>query len=171
MDSSETQTKRYSALPQHIRDALNGIEPSWDGDLAYFPCRVVLKDGRVGDNVYIVAEQPYIRMWGIYPEDDRGKSSIRIEDLIEVNESPIRLPAKFANQLYKAGESGMGYTIFTLVFSDGLTQACGTGNAIDFIRYPANKGPDDVVAVLPHEGRRDDSLVSMPDYTWCIYSE
>jgi hypothetical protein len=65
----------------------------------------------------------------------------------------------------------MGYTIFTLVFSDGLTQACGTGNAIDFIRYPANKGPDDVVAVLPHEGRRDDSLVSMPDYTWCIYSE
>jgi hypothetical protein len=97
MDSSETQTKRYSALPQHIRDALNGIEPSWDGDLAYFPCRVVLKDGRVGDNVYIVAEQPYIRMWGIYPEDDRGKSSIRIEDLIEVNESPIRLPAKFAN--------------------------------------------------------------------------
>jgi hypothetical protein len=65
----------------------------------------------------------------------------------------------------------MGYTIFTIVFSDGSRQACVTGNAVDFIRYPPDLGPEDVIAVLPHEGSRDDSLIRSPEWYWCLYSE
>src|ERR1700733_7261242 len=110
---------RYHALPDHIRKALASIEPSLDGDISYFPCSVLLANGQSLDTVYIVPEKPYIKYWGIYPEDDKGKSWIRIEDVIKVVESPTRLPAGFANEIYKGGESGMGYTIFTVVFNNG----------------------------------------------------
>jgi len=89
----------------------------------------------------------------------------------QVPDSSSRLPARLANEIYRNGESGMGYTIFTVVFADGLRQACVTGNAVDFIRYPRHKGPKDVVAVIPHEGRRDDSLMESPEWYWCLYSE
>jgi hypothetical protein len=41
-----------------------------------------------------------------------------------------------------------------------------SGNAVDFIRYPPGKSPKDVVAVIPHEGRRDDSLVKA--FAWTL---
>ena len=162
----------YSPLLPHIREALKTIEPSHDRQMVYFPCRAVLKSGEACDTVYIVdtdTEEPYIKYWGVYPENDRGKRWIRMEDVAEVQESPIRLPAQFANEIYKNGESGMGYTIFTVVFADGTQQACVTGNAVDFIVYPIGKGPNDVAAVIPHEGR-EASLVNSPEWYWCLYS-
>ena len=161
----------YSPLLVHVREALKDIEPSQDGELVYYPCRAILKSGEACDTVYIVPEKPYIKYWGVYPENDSGKRWIRMEDIAEVEESPIRLPAQYANEIYKNGESGMGYTIFTVVFADGVRQACVSGNAVDFIRYPLGKGPKDVVAVIPHEGRRDNTLVNSPGWYWCIYSE
>jgi hypothetical protein len=56
----------------------------------------------------------------------------------------------------------MGYTIFTVVFSDGARQACVTSTGVDFIDYPPGKGPLDVTAVISNEGKRDDSLVKAP---------
>jgi len=162
---------RYSQLPDNIRGQLRRIEPSRDGELVYYPIRAILNSGEVLDTVYIVPEKPYLKYWGIYPEGDRGKRWVRIEDVTEVEDSPTRLPARFANEIYRQGESGMGYTIFTVVFADGHKQACVTGNAVDFIRYPPGKSPRDVVAVVPHEGRRDDSLVKAPGWYWCLYSE
>jgi hypothetical protein len=162
---------RYRPLPDNVRLALESIESSRDGDVLYYPCAVRLKNGETLQCVYVIPEVPYMRQWGIYPEDDKGKSWIRIEDVAEVKESLTRLPARFATELYQHGESGMGYTIFTIVFRDGYRQACVTGNAVDFIRYPPGLGPEDVVAVLPHVGRRDDSPVRSPHWTWCLYSE
>ena len=161
----------YSPLLPHVREALESIEPSRDGELVYYPCRAVLRSGEAFDTVYIVSEKPYVRHWGVYPQNDSGKRWILMEDIAQVQESPTRLPARFANEVYRKGESGMGYTIFTIVFADGVRQACVSGNAVDFIRYPIGKGPKDVVALLPHEGRRDDSLVKSPEWYWCIYSE
>ncbi len=161
---------RYAALPEPVRIAFDGIAPSGDANLKYYPCRVTLIDGRVLDTVYIEPEMPYLRVWGVYPENDRGKRSVRIEDVLKVEDSPTRLPAQFANEIYERGESGMGYTIFTVLFSDGQRQACVTGNAVDFIRYPDGKGPKDVIGVLPHEGRNAQPI-GAPDWYWCLYSE
>jgi hypothetical protein len=166
----EVLVSRYPQLPELVRNALGDIEPSKDGDLSYYPCRVSLRDGSALDAVYIEPEKPYLRMWGVYPEDDRGKRSVSIDEVVTVEDSPLRLPAQFANEIYRNGESGMGYTIFTVFFSDGTRQACATGNAVDFIRYPYGKRPSDVIAVLPHEGRNADP-VSAPHWYWCLYSE
>lgn len=161
---------RYAVLPDFIRAGLNRIAPSGEDKLRYYPCRVTLKSGESIDRVYVAPEEPYFYYWGVYPEDDPAKRWIRIEDVVEVQDSPTRLPARFANEIYRQGESGMGYSIFAVVFSDGNRQACVTGGAVDFIHYPLGKGPSDVVEVLPHEGR-DAQPVKGPEYYWCLYSE
>src|SRR5215472_16999061 len=95
----------YSPLLPHIGAALRSIEPSRDGELVYYPCRAVLKSGEAFDTVYIVPEKPYVKHWGVYPENDHGKRWIRMEDIAEVKESSTRLPAQFANEIYRNGES------------------------------------------------------------------
>jgi len=159
----------YSPLLPHVREALKTIEPSRDGELTYYPCRAVLKSGEACDTVCIVAEKLYVKHYGLYPENCPGKRWIRMEDIAELQESPIRLPAQFANEIYRNGESRMGYRIFTVVFADGVRQK--SDNAVDFIRYPLGKGPKDVVAVIPHEDGREDPLVRSPECYWCLYSE
>src|SRR5271170_3652048 len=140
---------RYSAVSGELRVQLEAIPTSGDYLVAFRPCDVILKDGRRVDRVYVMPEEPYIMIWGVWPEDDKGKKSIRIEDVSTVEESSHRLPAPLASKLYMAGESGMGCTIFTVVFDDGSRLAIQTGNAIDFIDYPAGKGLGNVVDVLP----------------------
>lgn len=160
----------FPTLPDKLREDLRTITPSRDGDLTYWPCAARMKDGTVLVCVYVVPEGPYIKHWGVYPQQDRAKSYISLADVDALSESPKRLPARFANKLYKSGESGMGYTIFTVVFADGSRQAYATGNAVDFIRYPEGKGQSDVVDVLPHEGRSANP-VSCPEYYWCLFSD
>jgi hypothetical protein len=162
---------RYSAATLDLQAQLGRIPTACDGFLAYRPCDVVLEDGRRVDRVYVVPEEPYILSWSPWPEEDRGKNAIRIDDLAAVEESRHRLPAPFATRLYAAGESGMGYTIFTVFFDDGSRIAIRTGNAIDFIDYPPGKGPVNVVDVLPHFGRDDPDLRRGPEYSWCLYSD
>jgi len=160
----------FPKLPEQVREDLGNIIPSVDRDLTYWPCAARLSNGTVLSCVYVVPEGPYIKYWGVYPQHDRGKSYISISDVEALAESPRRLPAKFANELYKNGESGMGYTIFTVVFADGSRQAYLTGNAVDFIRYPEGMGQNDVIEVLPHEGRNAE-LVRGHEYYWCLFSE
>ena len=162
--------KRYPPLPEALKTQLAAIEPSKCEALNYYPCKVLLRTGVVMDRVYIVAEAPYISLWGVYPEQDRGKLWVRIEDIVSIAESPSRLPAQFANQLYKAGESGMGYQIFTVSFLDGTTRAYLTGNAVDFLEYPEGKGSKNVLGVLPHVGR-DQNPQPAVEYYWSLYSE
>jgi len=64
----------------------------------------------------------------------------------------------------------MGYTIFTVVFSDGILQACVTEKVVDFISYPNGKTPADVIKVLPHEGRNAAPVMGLGWY-WCFYSD
>lgn len=160
----------FPKLPQKLREDIGTITPSVDGDLTYWPCAARLRDGTVLPCVYVVPEGPYNKHWGVYPQHDRGKSYISISDVDALAESPRRLPARFANMLYKSGESGMGYTIFTVIFADGSRQAYGDGNAVDFIRYPEGMGQNDVIEVLPHEGRTGEP-VRHPEYYWCLFSE
>ena len=176
----ETPHPAYPALSLHLREQLNAIPPSIEPivGLAYYPCCVTLHDGESLDRVYLVSQAPWIKLWGVYPSSDPGKSEVLASDLVSLAESPCRLPAPFATELYKAGESGMGYTVFTVVFKTTIPflrrrKTYLTGGAVDFIAYPFGKGPKDVVSVLPHVGRRSASLARQvqPKYYWCLYSE
>lgn len=158
----------YPSIPRHLRDQLGRITPSRDRDLEYFPCAVTLDDGRELERVYVVEYEPYIRVWCVTPEQDPGKRSVAIDRVASIRESPYRLPPKLATRLYTAGESGMGYSIFTVQFADGSRQAYVTGNAVDFITPPNGIQCSAARKVFPHRGR-DDSPRRGPDYFWCLY--
>jgi len=145
---------------------LQNIKASEDMGLEYKPCAVVLRDGSKKDNVYVVDAQAYIDTWGVWPEDDNGKKFVRSEEVVSVCESPNRLPPEIADQIYEAGESGMGYCVFLLEFKNGLSQSYVTGNAVDFVQYPKGITANDIVRVKPHEGR--ETAVSCPEYYWCL---
>jgi len=166
---------RYPKLPPHLAEQLRRVTPSVDRGITYYPCCVRLNDGTKLDRVYVVAEIPFIKIWGVYPDQDRGKAEVLVSNIASVEDSPTRLPAAFANQLYRAGESGMGYSLFTAIFKSSdssvqSSQAYVTGGAVDFIDYPEGKGPKDVVRVLPHVGR-ESNYMHGPKYYWCLYSE
>jgi hypothetical protein len=156
-------------LPPELHQQLSKVEPCVDGRIKYYPCLVVLKSGDQLDRVYMVPEAVYLDYWGVYPEDDPQKKCVYVQDIRVIKESPSRLPLPFAKRLYEAGESGMGYYIFTIVFSDGFRQAYQTGDAIDFLQYPAGYSPTDIVDVLPHEGR-DVSHLFGAKYYWCLHA-
>ena len=161
---------RYSPLPHNLSKLINRIEPSRDGGMSYFPCRVSLREGRILDTVYVEPDEMYIDYWGVYPEDDKHKQSILIDDVVDIQESPMRLPGRFANQVYEGGESGMGIHVFTVLFADGSKQAYRSGSAVDFLPYPEGKGQKDVVGVMPHEGRSDPLARDCLKWYWCLYS-
>jgi hypothetical protein len=126
-------TELRPRLTPQVEKQLAGIQPSVWESMKYFPCSAILKSGERLDRVYLVSQAYFVRYWGIYPEDAPGKLHVSIQDVVNVEESPSRLPATLANKLYRAGESGMGYTVFTVVFRDGSRQAYVTGGAVDFI--------------------------------------
>ena len=104
------------------------------------------------------------------PDEDSGKREVRIEDVCDIAASTSRLPANFAEELYRHGESGMGYTLFEIEFTDGSRIAYGNGNAIDFITYPPGKTAADIAAVHPHAGRESPHPFRPPEYFWCLFS-
>src|SRR5262245_17305937 len=115
--------KAYPELPTALREQLALIQPSRDQFMTYHPCAVVLADGSIHERVYVQDAQTYISVWGVWPDDDSGKKSIDISQVVAIRESIERLPPSIADRIYQAGESGMGYTVFKLVFRDGSTQA------------------------------------------------
>ena len=158
----------FPPIPRKLYDELRRVPASRDGEMEYRPCAVTLDDGRELSCVYVVDHKPYIRVWGVYPEGDPGKRSVPITSVRRIVDSPNRLPAPLADELYRAGESGMGYTVFTVEFRDGSRQAYVTGNAVDFVDPPTGLRASDAVRVLPHEGRERAKHESV-DYYWCLY--
>jgi hypothetical protein len=161
---------RYPKISAALRAELSRIPAVGAFGLEYPPCDVRLKDGRRVSRVYVVPEDRYKVVWGVWPEDDKGKLALSIDDVSEIRESADRLPPSMAAKLYEAGESGMGYCIFTVLFDDGTCLPIASGNAVDFIDYPQGEGPANVVDVIPHEGRGEPDLRSAPKYYWCLYS-
>ena len=159
-------SRRYPPLLLQLAKQLSTVEAT---DGIYRPCIVTLQDGSVQDRVYLAEAEPWFRRWGVWPEDDSGKLSIDIRNVVAIADSPSRLPPQAANALYDAGESGMGYTLFTVAFADGSSVPFVSGNAIDFIDYPPGQSRDTVVNVVPHAGRDAPAIRQAPLYYWCLY--
>src|SRR4051812_24201635 len=118
-DPFSAGTRHYPKMPARLAAQFDGIAPTTDGPITYRPCKVTLIDGTEQDFVYIVDAASYIKLWGIWPNQDKGKGEIEIENVRKISESPSRLPPRFAQKLYNAGESGMGYVVFELSYEDG----------------------------------------------------
>jgi hypothetical protein len=163
--------RNYPKLTEEQKLKLFNLQPSQSGELQLWPCRVVLKNGEVFDNVYITEAKTYFKQWGVWPEDDPGKKSIDISSVVNIEPSPNRLPAYLANKLYSAGESGMGFSVFKVVFSDNSEQVYVMGNAIDFLKLPPGKEMTDIIDVKSHEGREEKNKLEGLEFFWGLFEE
>jgi hypothetical protein len=160
--------KRIEPIPAALFEKLARITPSRDGDMLYYPCRVVTRDGRAFDRVYVEPREPYLTRWGVLPFDDRHKGWIAISEIVDLEESPFRLPPHLADKVYRWGESGMGYCRFRVGFRGWKKSTVVTGNAVDFIPLPEGATGADVVRVHP-PADRDGPSEQAPRYYWSIY--
>ena len=82
------------------------------------------------------------------------------------------MPAKLATKLYEAGESGMGYEIFTLRMKSNEEFVFVTNNVVDFPDLPEGFTTSDIKSVFPHKGREHAMGTSHrrgADFQWCFY--
>lgn len=108
------------------------------------PCSITLLDGR-SFNCALVLENPWYSDAGGWINPSLVRS---------VSESPFRMPARFANIIRGAGESGMGYHRYVVYLSDGKSFIHVSPNfTIDVVRMPAGYTPIEIVSVGPTEGR------------------
>lgn len=136
--------------------------------LEYRPCAVHLHDGRVIERVYVVEEDAYISTWGVYPSDDRGKEEVRLTDVARIDNSAYRLPPHVANELYRRGESGMGYYFFGLRTRDGRVIPIVTGGAVDFLPPGLRTEDVGVLVDVPRPDNWSDAQRGAP-YAWCLF--
>lgn len=155
----------YNPIAKKLFIKLKNILPNSSN---YYPCKVKLKNGQELDCVYLVELKTYIKTWGQYPDEKSGKKMISIDDVIDIEESPWRLPVDISKKIYKAGETGIGYGIATFIFKDGSKEVLI--NAHDFIEYPFGKNKDDIINVLPNIGQKDPNLKNGLSFYYCIYS-
>ncbi len=133
----------------------------------YHPCRVVVIDGNAVECVFMVEAEEYIHSWVVWPDQDEGKSENLIHEVVRSEESPYRLFVLYAQRLYEAGESVMGYVLFEILYEDGSNSYQVSGNAVDFVSLPPGKMIDDIKKLNPHKGRDAGHQLRPPVYSWC----
>ncbi|MCZ6779612.1 MAG: hypothetical protein O7F16_11700 [Acidobacteria bacterium] len=154
---------------------LRRVRSSRDGSLDLRPCRVLLRDGRWLDRVYLVEEVPYLRQWKIHPKKDPSRRDLPLDSIVDVDDSPTRLPARFATRLYRAGESWQRFTVFTLVLENGRRLPYLMGHFLDFPQWPDDVTPELVTGVIPHEApdefrsRTPSPHQAAAPHRWCLY--
>jgi len=154
----------------HLRKQLETIEPSLAGSCEYRPCRVLLASREWRDCVYLVEAISYIENQGLWPWELPGWEYLPLDDVLQIENSPTRLPAVIATKIARAGETRMGYHVFTLLTADGLRIPRISGNP-DWVELPNGVRPQDIIDVIPHEGRSKvlDSHSHGKAFAWCLY--
>jgi hypothetical protein len=128
-------SRRYPRIPRGLYEQLLAVEPAVDFELDYRPCRVKLTEGTMHDRVYVQEARRWVEIWGVWPDEDDYTTEIPISEVAEISSSPVRLPAPLAEKMYAAGESGMGYCVFTLVLADGRHIARVTATQLTSSRF------------------------------------
>lgn len=172
-DTSDDRTLRPHPLRHNVARSLDAIEPSVDGQIRYYPCSVTLDDGAVYPRTILIEAQSFARHWGVWPWGDK---CLAAENICSLSATPYRLPAVYANVLYVAGESGMGYCSFSVTFSDGRKLYYVTGNSVDFPAWPNDVDLHQIRSVQPHDhypkhrSRMPTANESSADFKWCPYT-
>jgi hypothetical protein len=149
---------------------LEKVEPSEiEPGIRLYPCSAQLMDSRELDRVYFISLETSRRLFGhVSPDDVPDLPRISLDQVVSIRESPWRLPARFANEIYRAGESHYGCYIFTLVFPWGYRRAYLVGGFVDFLEFPGRYRPSEIKTVILHRGASQPSPV--PRCKWCIFN-
>lgn len=143
---------------KELTEALRAIEPSRSHGEVLRPCTLVLRDGTTVVRALASEEaRGFHTDWWIHPDE-----------VAEVRTCPYRMPAHLATKLYTAGESGMGYEIFTLDLRSGVELVFVTSNVVDFPELPEGVTTEDIVGVHPHQGRTQ-SYRGSAEFRWFYF--
>jgi len=152
IEFTEEWYQNLPVLSEKHATQLFQIRPSNEFYKDWYPCSVSLKNREIIKRVYIVDGEE--KREGGWIEDSRPLYSL--EDVIEIKESPYRLPNRIWIKLNEAGESGMAYHVFTLKFSDDTLYPYLTTEHLDFLDMPEGKTEADISDVIPHHPRETD---------------
>ena len=148
---------------------LEKIVPSIYYGQKYYPCAVRLEDGQEFACVYIINAAEHANRRGELPLDFYP-DPIPIEKVVDIMESPYRLPQQLAQELYNQGESAMGAFIFTVEFSNRRQLSYSTGGLVDFLEIPNGLKANEIIKVIPQKALPKNHGTEM-SYRWCIYRE
>jgi hypothetical protein len=133
-----------------------------------YPCSARMLNGATCECVYFVEIACFKQLFrGLGPESMRSLLWISGQEVIDIEESPARLPARFANKIYQAGEHWGSYS-FTLIFSWWCRPDYLVGGFIDFLTYPSGRRPADVKEVILY--RRHKRATPVRQAYWCVFS-
>jgi hypothetical protein len=165
-------------LSPALQQQLDQIEPTTVLGALVYPCSAHLVypySAHMGEAgllkcVYFADWTAFTRLHGEEEPPDRVYPSrcIAADQVASIGLSPYRLPARFANQIYQRGESGMGWNGFTLVFSWWCRSHYIVGSLVDFLGYPLWYSPEDVKEVLLYD-RKKRGRSSLDSY-WCVFT-
>lgn len=145
-----------------ITAALLAIEPSHSNAEILRPCTLVLRDGTTVLRALASEDaRGFHTDWWIHPSQVAG-----------VLPCPLRMPAKLATKLYAAGESGMGYELFTMELRSGESLVFVTSNIVDFPKLPEGVTTEDIIDVHPHKGRertQKEGYQTGADFKWLYF--
>lgn len=152
-----------------LQNQLAAIEPSvLPSGAVVYPCLARLSGGGTRECVYFVELATFKLLFrGMAPESMTGLSWIRADQVISIEESPLRLPPRFANRIYGAGERWGAYS-FTLIFSWWCRRKYLVIGFVDFLSYPQGRGPSDVKDVVLY--KINEESTPGPKYHWCVFS-
>lgn len=157
-------------IPPVLHEMLIRIPPSKHRDTEFRPAQLRLRDATIVPCAYVMPADHFLARCGTTTD---GPDFIAIDDVEAIEECPYRLPADIATRVHNEGETGMGYCLFTVKYSDGtktVFNAFSTG--LDFVDYPPGKSPADVVDVIPHSGSIADIFGrsrSGRNFKWVIF--
>ncbi len=157
-----------SRLSRAMMEKLSRIELSHDGTLEYRPCAVRLTDGQTVERVIFAEADSWYREWGVWPDEDRDKVAISPSTVVDIWESPVRMPAHLADALYRHGESGMGFYRVTIRFRDNSAARFTAGNVVDFPYLPPGATGESIVSVDYDEP--PGPIYEAPPFVWCLYA-
>ena len=162
-----------SKLSVKLKKELELIIPYSEFETDYYPCDVLMKNGKMKKNVIIVEAQQYINIWGMWPKDDNHKREIKLSDVKSIKTAQNRMPIQIENQLQYIEETGMGYHLFFLKLNSERKLLAQTGNIKFFLNLGENILASDISEILPFDRSVDFDV--MPEifesnYYWCIYS-
>jgi hypothetical protein len=153
-------------LAPDLRRDLEAIEPCLTLGKTIRPCSVHFRDGSILHRAYVMSEAE-ARGWEL------AARAVGLDEAVSIVESPFRLPARVAQKLYDAGETGMGWHAFTLLLRDGTKLACTTGNLLDFLDLPPGVHPEDVRDAAAADGMFVGSTERVGNAHWdiCVYED
>jgi hypothetical protein len=160
--------EQIRAISPRQKQFIKKITPSVIFGKKYYPCAVKIEDGRELLCVYFIDANEHANTKGKIQQGVHHR--IPVEQVVDIFDSPYKLPQPLADELYQQGETTMGAYFFTVEFSNGAQLSYSTGGMVDFIDTPKGLKSSDAVKVIPHK-MLSNNQSSGKDYYWCIYRE